>query len=141
MDILEFKGGYRWLSNFYPALVTFDGQQFPSVENAYQAAKTVKSSRDKFLTCSPGESKRLGRKVSLGPKYDQVKVEIMKQLLEQKFAPGTELAKKLLATGDGMLVEGNYWHDTFWGVCNGIGENTLGKLLMNQRKQLFLALS
>jgi len=141
MDILEFKGEHRWLSNFYPTLVTFEGQRFPSVENAYQAAKTVKSSRDKFLICSPGEAKKLGRKVSLGPKWDQVKVEIMKQLLKQKFAPGTELGNRLLSTGNGTLVEGNYWNDTFWGVCNGVGENTLGKLLMEQRKQLFLALS
>ena len=136
MDIMEFKGEYRWLSNFYPSIVFLDGDEFPSIENAYQAAKTVKSSRDKFKLCSPGESKRLGRRVSLGSKWDEVKVSVMKALIEQKFAPGTELAEKLLATGKRTLVEGNYWNDTFWGVCNGVGQNTLGKLLMSQRTYL-----
>jgi predicted NAD-dependent protein-ADP-ribosyltransferase YbiA (DUF1768 family) len=40
------------------------------------------------------------------------------------------------ATGDRKLVEGNYWHDTFWGVCNGVGENYLGEILMHVRQEL-----
>ena len=31
------------------------------------------------------------------------------------------------------LVEGNYWGDTFWGICNGEGTNWLGILLMAER--------
>lgn len=31
------------------------------------------------------------------------------------------------------IVEGNQWHDTFWGVCNGVGQNNLGQILMNVR--------
>jgi predicted NAD-dependent protein-ADP-ribosyltransferase YbiA (DUF1768 family) len=42
----------------------------------------------------------------------------------------------LKATGDEELVEGNWWNDTFWGVCNGVGENNLGKLLMKIRAEL-----
>lgn len=48
----------------------------------------------------------------------------------------SELGNKLEATGDSLLVEGNWWHDTFWGVCNGFGENNLGKLLMKIREEL-----
>jgi predicted NAD-dependent protein-ADP-ribosyltransferase YbiA (DUF1768 family) len=49
----------------------------------------------------------------------------MKELLKIKFE-NFELCKKLLATGEEELVEGNYWNDTYWGVCKGIGENHLG---------------
>jgi predicted NAD-dependent protein-ADP-ribosyltransferase YbiA (DUF1768 family) len=42
----------------------------------------------------------------------------------------------LLETGDAELIEGNDWGDTFWGVCGGKGNNFLGKLLMEVRKEL-----
>ena len=62
--------------------------------------------------------------------------EVMRGLLARKFAPGTELAARLLATGDAQLVEGNTWGDRFWGVCRGQGRNQLGQLLMERRDQL-----
>ena len=59
----------------------------------------------------------------------------MAALIAQKFDKG-ELALALKYTGDAELIEGNNWGDTFWGVCNGVGENHLGKLLMARRAQL-----
>jgi hypothetical protein len=56
----------------------------------------------------------------------------MRELITLKFAD-KELRKKLLATGESYLEETNTWRDTFWGVCNGVGENWLGKLLMEER--------
>lgn len=61
---------------------------------------------------------------------------VMLQLLRQKFLGDEELRRKLLRTGDAMLVEGNYWGDTYWGVCFGSGKNMLGKLLMQVREEL-----
>lgn len=87
------------------------------------------------LCCSPGEAKRLGRKATLRLDWEKVKLTIMEDLLRQKFA-WKELKEKLLSTGDEELVEGNTWSDTFWGVCNGKGENHLGKLLMKIREEL-----
>ena len=63
------------------------------------------------------------------------KFHLMKRLLKMKFAI-PELKEMLLATGDEELVEGNYWHDTIWGVCDGVGENHLGKMLMEIRENL-----
>jgi len=62
----------------------------------------------------------------------------MEELLFIKFG-GKEplLTRALIATGDTELIEGNDWEDTFWGVCNGMGENNLGKLLMKVRQSLF----
>ena len=55
-------------------------------------------------------------------------------LLQKFFIP--ELREKLLATGNEELIEGNWWGDTYWGVCKGKGENNLGKSLMKIRTEL-----
>jgi len=135
-DIEEFQGEFRWLSNFWPACVELDGVTFPSIENAYQAAKTSAENREDFVWCTAGQSKRDGRKVPMRPEWEQVKLQVMSDLIKQKFKVGSLLAKELIATGDVNIVEGNRWGDTFWGVCNGKGSNNLGKLLMQQRKFL-----
>ena len=65
------------------------------------------------------------------------KFNLMRPLLKKKFDNNhPELQQKLLATGDEELVEGNYWGDTIWGVCEGVGENHLGKMLMEIRTEL-----
>ena len=56
-------------------------------------------------------------------------------LLKEKFHQ-QPYKKLLLETGDIYIQEDNYWHDTFWGVYNGQGENALGELLMIIRKEL-----
>ena len=38
--INDFRGEYRWLSNFHLVDVEWQGHIFPSTEHAYQAAKT-----------------------------------------------------------------------------------------------------
>ena len=60
----------------------------------------------------------------------------MYELLKQKYKPNTILANKLICTGNSVIIEGNNWGDTFWGVCNGVGENQLGLLLMRIREEL-----
>ena len=135
--IREFQGKYRFLSNFWPATVSLldDSSLYPSVETAYQAAKTTDvSKRTPFMYSSPGTSKRLGRKLKLREDWETVKLNVMLNLLRRKFAHPL-LKQKLLSTGEAKLIEGNYWGDTFWGVCKGVGENNLGKLLMQVRKE------
>lgn len=129
----SFKNGYAFLSNFTPCEVTLDGVVYPTVENAYQAAKTL-GDRDGFVVCTAGESKALGRAVELRPDWESIKIITMIMLLEQKFKPGTEFATMLEETEDAELIEGNWWNDTFWGVCRGEGQNVLGKILMSIRR-------
>lgn len=131
--IWEFRGNYRWLSNFWPAEVILDGWIFQSVENAYQAAKTHPSQRGPFRVCTAAQAKRLGRAVEMRPEWEQEKVPTMRALIAQKFSPDSELGERLKATGDCYIVEGNHWGDTFWGVCRGRGENWLGRLIMERR--------
>lgn len=132
----SFRGEYRFLSNFYPCLVRYDGDElsYPSVEHAYQAQKT-RNINDQIIICkarTPGEAKRIGRRVRMREDWDKVKIDIMRSLLLFKFSH-QELSQKLVATGNAELIEGNDWGDMFWGVCRGRGENWLGKLLMEVR--------
>ena len=94
------------------------------------------SEREVFAVCSPAEAKRFGRRVRLRLDWEQVKLDIMRQLVADKFARSDELRRRLLATGDAELVEGNAWNDTFWGVCRGRGQNHLGRILMEVRDGL-----
>lgn len=134
----SFKGEHAFLSNFYPTKIVVDGIVYRSVEHAYQAAKTTDEKVKRVIRAKPyaSEAKRLGDTVQKREDWDNIKIGVMKELLDLKFAEGTELAEQLLSTGDEELAEGNWWGDTFWGVCKGKGENHLGKLLMDRRKVL-----
>jgi predicted NAD-dependent protein-ADP-ribosyltransferase YbiA (DUF1768 family) len=68
--------------------------------------------------------------------FFDVKVKLMFVLVTEKFKQNPELKQKLLETGNQELIEGNTWNDTFWGVCNGQGQNWLGKILMLVRSEL-----
>jgi ribA/ribD-fused uncharacterized protein len=139
MDILEFQGMYRWLSNFWTAPIQFIhvGRAWiaPTVEHAFQACKTTDADRIAWVlsASTPGEAKRRGRQLKLRANWDSIKMDVMEAMLRLKFSM-PELRAKLLAT-DGRLVEGNKWNDVFWGVCNGHGENHLGRLLMKIREE------
>lgn len=136
--INSFSGEYRWLSNFWPCCVILDGMQFNSVEAAYVAAKTLCiETRKKIQSMdSAGKCKKFGKSLALRGDWEYVKIDVMRDLLSQKFAKDTDLAKKLILTGSQEIVEGNTWGDTFWGVCGGVGENNLGKLIMQIRDSI-----
>lgn len=134
--ISKFTDEYRWLSNFWPVEVVLDGETYPSVEHAYQAAKTHPEHREQFKHCTAGQAKRLGRRVPMRPEWEDIKIAVMRDLIQQKFALDSKLGEELLGTGSMTLVEGNHWGDTFWGVCDGVGQNHLGNLLMEQRDNL-----
>lgn len=128
---------YRFLSNFYPVSIRIEGSDYPSVENAYQAAKCADwKARVPFVRCSPGTAKRLGRAVLMRADWERTKLRTMARLLRIKFLSPI-LRQMLLDTGDAELVEGNTWGDTYWGVCNGVGHNHLGQLLMIERSWCF----
>lgn len=135
-DIREFQGKYRWLSNFWPCLVTLDGVEYPSVENAYQASKTLDfNARLPFQTYTAVQAKRAGRRLGMRQGWETYKLSVMEELNRQKYLI-PELRSNLLATGVCQIVEGNHWGDTFWGVCKGAGDNMLGKILMRIRDDL-----
>ena len=136
-EINSFRGEYEFLSNFYIHPILFEGMWYRASENAYQAAKTMnREIRQKFVKLTPGKAKELGRMAPLRPGWDKMKDDIMLMILRIKFHPDTDLAIKLLGTKPARLVEGNWWGDEYWGVCNGVGKNRLGELLMKVRDEI-----
>lgn len=134
---------YEFLSNFYPAEVSVGSLAFSCVEVAYVASKTTDLSlRAKIqLITRPGVAKRLGRRIRLRQNWEFIKDEVMLDLIRQKFFLHAELAKKLLATGGHILVEGNTWGDRYWGCTRRkdgkwTGRNKLGIILMKVREEL-----
>lgn len=136
MAIDKFEGDNRFLSNFYFCEVVYDGIKYITVEHAYQASKTEnRELKLRFAEISsPKDAKRFGRKIDVRKDWDDIKLQVMEDLLRLKFQD-KDLLKKLLATGTEELIEGNTWNDRFWGVCGGNGENHLGKLLMKIRDE------
>jgi ribA/ribD-fused uncharacterized protein len=135
--ITSFTGHNAFLSNFYPAATKLDGVEYSTLEHAYQAAKSLHPVTRESIrrVCTPASAKRLGRSLQIRPDWEGIKVDVMRSLLRDKFSNPT-LRDLLLATGDAELVEGNWWRDTFWGVCQGRGQNMLGKLLMEIRDDM-----
>lgn len=147
-DITRFEGEYRFLSNFPDAPVELDGIWYRSPEYAYQAAKTVKPDlRIPFHSnpkLTPGMAKRLGSKLEIRPDWDDpyfYKLIVMEDLLNQKYMI-PEFGQKLILTAPAKLVEGNWWHDNFWGECvcskckDKTKHNHLGILTMKVRDKL-----
>ena len=125
----SFSGPYRFLSNFY---IEPDGTH---VEGEYQASKALNPIDADFLRrTNHAKAKKVGQKIPMRPGWEEHKLDIMFRLVQKKFDDHRSLAEMLLDTGDAILEEGNWWNDTFWGVCNGVGHNHLGKILMRVRE-------
>lgn len=138
MKITSFQGNYRFLSNFFPCSIQYEGLLYNSSEHAYQAAKTLDlAARLRVCALStPGQAKREGRRLVMRQDWEAVKDAVMLQLVREKFTRSALLGSWLLETNDAALEEGNNWNDTYWGVCRGRGLNKLGNILMLVRAEL-----
>lgn len=144
----KFTDNYRFLSNFYACRVEYEDILYYSAEHAYQASKakdnTTKIKIRNLLTAS--EAKNEGSKLPLPHNWNELKIPIMEDILRIKFQD-PYLRIRLKRTEPNELVEGNYWHDNFWGKCScprcasletPEPLNNLGKLLMKIRSEIVL---
>ena len=129
-----FTGEYDFLSNFYIGTVVYNGLTFTSSEAAFQSMKCPSRARE-FTQLNPSQAKSLGRKVELRSDWEEIKDNVMDAVCYAKFSQNEDLKRKLIATGNAELIEGNHWNDTYWGVYLGQGENKLGKILMKIREE------
>lgn len=128
---------YRFLSNYEICEIFYEGITYSSSEGAYQAAKTFDEDiKLRIVKMSPSEAKKFAYKLDVRKDWKDVRVDVMYNILKDKFTRNEYLKVRLLATGEKYLEETNHWKDIFWGVCEGEGENTLGKLLMKIREEL-----
>lgn len=132
---MRFRNEFYFMSNMFPVEIKIGEYTFSCAESAFQAAKCIKpEDKKRFEGLNGFEAKKLGRKVALRPDWNDVRIPLMKRILKIKFSH-PDLAEKLMAV-KGDIIEENTWHDTFWGVCEGRGENHLGKILMSMREKL-----
>jgi ribA/ribD-fused uncharacterized protein len=147
--IPQLKGKYQFLSNFYPHSFLFRNIRCPTAEHAFQMSKTENDGEMLRVLAAPtpGDAKRIGQTVELREGWEEMKIDVMREVVRAKFQD-PEMGERLLATGEEELVEGNTWGDTFWGVFpppgqwreDGVmgskGENWLGVILMEVREEL-----
>jgi len=135
-----------FLSNFYIHTITYKGKEYKTVEHAFQASKAKNESEHEWIRNmdTPGKAKKNAsdpNKLHLRKDWEEIKDDLMLELIRIKFSD-PELSDKLTNTKNYLLVEGNYWHDNYWGDCICLkckdieGQNKLGKLLMKVRQEI-----
>lgn len=145
--ITSFSGPHAWASNFAPVTICYKSIKYPTVEHAYAASKSLDLDfRNQIAALNAdqaGKAKRMGRNIQLRPGWDEIKIPLMYQFLQQKFDQ-QPFENLLLVTGNAYLMEGNYWHDKFWGCTFEdecwTGLNWLGRLLMMIRDSKLAAI-
>lgn len=125
--ITEFRHENRYLSNFWicPVMVAHPSCSpdclftWASSEHAYQAMKTREPDEINalYMASGPLKAKRLGREVTMREDWALVRKQFMLSILLAKFTQNQELGKLLTDTAPRLLVEGNTWHDNYWGQC------------------------
>lgn len=134
-NIKGFFGDYRFLSNFHKCDIYYKGMKFSSTEAAYQASKlSDKNKRFQYTFMDPALSKKESKKIKEPEGWYDRKYNVMSLILFEKFCEHKNLRDLLLSTGNKYLEETNHWGDIYWGVCDGNGQNNLGKILMKIRK-------
>jgi N-glycosidase YbiA len=154
---------YSFLSNFYVgAPFEWRGKVWQTSEAAYAAAKVYGVDEELYnkisLMADPQDAKTAGRTASvIRHDWEEIKLDIMRQVTFAKFSQNQILIEALLATGSAYLQEGTFWDDRVWGVdlmtTNGdgstsietnplfrSGKNWLGMVLMELRAKFKLIL-
>jgi ribA/ribD-fused uncharacterized protein len=149
MTITKFSGQFSFLSNFYESVLEYEGIKYPTVEHAFQAAKTQDpEARQQIANMQkPSEAKAAGNRNGIIRDFDPVEWElrnngVMEELLRIKFQ-NPDLKNLLAQTGNAKLIEGNTWGDTYWGVdvVTGEGANKLGVILEGIRNEIAEAMA
>ena len=133
---------YYYFTNFYPAPIQLDGHQWPTTEHYFQGQKFVGTPYYHYIRTLP--TPREAFQVSRIPQASEwirgdwmsIKNQIMLKALRAKFSQNEHLKQLLLDTKERKLVE-HTTNDSYWGDGgDGSGQNQLGKLLMQVRREL-----
>lgn len=138
--IPEFSPPWECFSNFHPSVLIISGKIYPTVEHAYQASKALSEAEHEWVRTAldARTAKKRGRRVQLRPNFDNMRIPLMRLFVTMKFTMYTDYRQTLIGSGNAIIQEGNWWNDTFWGICRGVGENHLGLLLMEVRDLMLL---
>lgn len=140
--VFFYEQDFYVLSNFSAFQVQVDGRLFMTSEHAYHYEKFrdvnqlianqilhASSAHNAFKIAEKNKEHRRAD-------WDEVKESVMKRILFAKVYQHEYVKRKLLDTGDRILVEDS-WRDNVWGWgADKKGKNLLGKIWMEIRTQL-----
>ncbi len=146
--VFFYEQDFYVLSNFSSFNLKWKGHTFATSEHAYHwekfdgvpGATNVCGELAWQVLNAPSAHEAFsfanGYKTRRRPDWDAVKVDIMREILRAKAQQHEYVRRKLLATGDRVLVE-NSWRDDYWGWGQDrTGQNMLGRLWMEVRGEL-----
>lgn len=131
---------YGCFSNFAPYNFIIDNTLWKTSEHYFQAHKfgdigyfnKIKDSKSPMAAAQLGRSRRFPIK----NEWENIKDEIMRVAVFEKFKQNADIREVLLSTGDDIIIE-NTTTDYYWGRGkDGNGKNMLGKILMETRAKL-----
>jgi len=139
--VFFYENDFYPLSNFSAFRLHWKGVDFDTSEHAYHWEKfvghpgireAIRSARSAHAAFKLAETHR----GAVRPDWPAVRVDIMREILRAKAGQHPYVWRKLLATGDRVLVEDS-WRDGFWGWGpERAGQNVLGTLWMEIRAEL-----
>jgi len=134
------RDAYGCFSNFSAHAIELKGKRWPTSEHYFQAQNFAGTEHEELvrLAKTPKQAAEIGRDRSrpLRPDWEQVKDEVMREAVRQKFLTHQDIQKVLLDTGEQELIEATTY-DYYWGCgTNKTGKNMLGKILMEIRAEI-----
>jgi ribA/ribD-fused uncharacterized protein len=147
-DLYTHNSQWKEFSNFYPSLIEYNGNIYPTGEHLFQSFKYLDrgdADADAYaeeirLAKSPCDANTLGNRrcvpnrpnLRIRTNWDADRDEFMRITVNHKFA-NPVLCAILMSTGNKELVEHSV-RDDYWG--NGGGQNKLGQILMQYRDMI-----
>lgn len=145
MQVFFYEQDFYPLSNFSAFTILWKDLRFYTSEHVYHWEKFNSIHVDRQAirhsireAISAHEAYKLAKRNEKFRRsdWDEIKVDIMREILQAKVDQHEYVKTKLLATGVRELIE-NSWRDDFWGWGpNRDGQNILGKLWMGIRAEL-----
>jgi hypothetical protein len=135
-----YENSYFVFHNFSAHAIKYNGVVYPTAEHAFHVSKfdDVKIKEEIKNAESPLKAFELGKKYKPFRKtnWDEIKVNVLYEIIKEKVKQHEEVRKALLVTGDEEIIEDNP-NDNFWGSGkDGKGQNNTGKILMKIRQEL-----
>lgn len=135
---------YYVFDNFSSFQIEYKGKIYPTSEHAFQSVQFINSNPELAETIRNAKSAHDAQKLAEENKdrrdsnWENIKLDVMKEILHCKAKQHTYVMKKLLQSGDREIVEDS-WRDDYWGWGeNRDGKNMLGKLWMEVRKDILV---
>ncbi|MFZ2153442.1 MAG: NADAR family protein [Microgenomates group bacterium] len=140
-NIFFYPKEFYVFDNFSSFQVEWHGFLWPTSEHAFQAAGFIDTAPDIYSEIQSARSAHDAQKVAyqnrdkLPSDWDNIKVNLMKDILRHKIDQHPYVLKKLLQSGTREIIEDS-WRDSEWGWgLHQDGQNKLGHIWMDLRTE------